>query len=90
MTDKHNTCRSCKTTDKTVEMYGIYLCPNKFCTITGAWWARLEAGYQDDTGNITKKQIKKIISDCKKEIKKDGNKVLVSCLKKWEKLNFAQ
>jgi hypothetical protein len=88
----HLTCGACGETDD-VEAGGIYYCPNKYCSVSGAWNARLKAGYQDDKGTMSNEQLLRMRDDCRKEIviafkcrNRKRCRILVRCarrIRKW-------
>jgi hypothetical protein len=69
---------------KEVEAGGIYYCPNKNCHVTGAWNKRLEAGYQDDKGNMSSEQVCKMKEDLDNEIR-----ALLRC-RRWVRESYQQ
>lgn len=89
----HYTCHSCGMNGKDVEAAGVYYCPNKFCSMSGAWGPRLKAGYQDKDGGQSEEQLGQMRDACRTELKQllrgKGDRVrirvLLRCAKKIEK-----
>lgn len=87
------TCHACGLNSKAVEAGGMWYCPNKFCSMSGAWNARLEAGYQDKGGGQSEEQLGQMRDACRAELKQllcaKGNRVririLLRCAKTIEK-----
>jgi hypothetical protein len=65
-------CGSCGLKDERVECGGIYHCPNRFCTISGAFNHRVKAGYHGEDGVLTESGRQMLIRDCLVEIAKLG------------------